>query len=395
MAGGAIARQPQPRVAGVGAVVKIGQMAGLTLRWRSLVTIGMAQDAIRNHVPPCQRKIRIVVVKAVARTAARMACEAGRILINITTHSRVLLIHFGIDVAGDAHELGIIRGVIVAIGTLRPLAAMLAAVNREKSVMLSIFSGHPPYVCGVAFRTTGYKTCALMIGVKSIFVIRLMAGKAIGWRSGKISRTVASGTVPDVMPFFQGEEPVVDAFGRPVESILTVAFHTIGGKARPLMVGMGSGKVIVQVAVHALITDPVEFQGRCRHVALITVQCSVNAEQGKAVVVMQAGDIIHQPVIRRMASGTIRPNGGPVHIRMAGNALGVRLRKNESLVALPAIHPGMLSRQRESGGRVVEREGIGINGPTERRVAVGTADLKISAMRGLRIEARRQPQKQD
>lgn len=206
---------------------------------------------------------------------------------------------------------------------------------------------------------------------------------------------MASGTVPDIVAFFQGEESVVDTFGRPVESILAVAFHTIGRKTRLLMVGIGSRNVIVQVAVHALITDPVEFQGRCRHVALITVQCSVNAEQGKAAVVMQAGDIIHQPVIRRMASGTIRPNSGPVHIRMAGNALGVRLRKNERLVALPAIHPGMLPRQRESGGRVVERKGIGINGPTEGRVAAGTSDLKISAVRGLRIKARRQPQKQD
>lgn len=95
-----------------------------------------------------------------------------------------------------------------------------------------------------------------------------------------------------------------------------------------------------------------------------------------------------------MATGAIRTDGCAVNIRMAGNAFRACLRKNQGLVAIPAIYPGMAPGQRKSCSVVVEREGVCIYFPTESGMAIGAIGLKAVSVRGLRKQAGRQPQQQ-
>ena len=131
MASRAIRRQPQHLVIGVGAVVKINSMTSLTIRWRSLVSIGMAQQTVCIHMCARKGEIGAVVVKSAVGAARRVASQAGCIFISITAHANVPLVRFGVDMAIDAHKFGVVGGVVMAIGTLRPLAFMFPAVDRE------------------------------------------------------------------------------------------------------------------------------------------------------------------------------------------------------------------------------------------------------------------------
>ena len=131
VAGRTIRRQAQYLVIGVGSVVKINSMTSLTVRWRSLVSIGMAQQAICIHMRARQGEIGTAVIEAVVCVTGGMASQAGCIFISITAHANVPLVRFGVDMAIDAHKFGIVGGVVMAIGTLLPLAFMPAAVNRE------------------------------------------------------------------------------------------------------------------------------------------------------------------------------------------------------------------------------------------------------------------------
>ena len=218
-----------------------------------------------------------------------------------------------------------------------------------------------------------------------------MAGKAIGWRTGKISPRMATGAIFDFMSPGKREESVVDIIGRPIEAIHPVALLTIDRKGGVIVVGVGGGVEIIQVAIDAVIADPVKLQGRFRYVAIIATQHCMCPQQGKSIFLMQFRNIVHQPVRRRMTAGAVCPNSSAVHIRVAGNALGTRFLKNQGLMAIPAIHLGVLPLKRKSGKAVVERKGVHVNFPTERRVAVGTVGFEATAVWGLRKEAGCQP----
>ena len=386
VAGSTIDRQPQCLVVGVGAIAEISSMAGFTVRWRALVSGGVAQNAIGIQVPARERKMGTVVVKTAGRIPRRMAGQAGGVFISITAHPPVPLIRFRVDMAGDAHKFCVVRRVAVAIGTLRPFACMLPAIDRKQTVMLHKFGRHPADIRRVAFYTTGGKTRALVIGVKSIFIIRPVTGKAVGWRCGKVSCRMAIGAIRNSMPFFQWKKVVADAIGSPAKAIHTVTFLAVGRKTRLPVVGVCGCAEIIQVAIHTIIAYAVEIQGRFRNVAFLTTQGCMRPQKRKTIVLMQLGDVVHQPVRRSMATGAVRPNSGAVHIRMAGNALGTGIRKHQGLVALPAIHAGVLPFQRKSGGLVAEAQGFCIYFPTEGGVAVGTIGLEAGAVRRLRIK---------
>ena len=101
----------------------------------------------------------------------------------------------------------------------------------------------------------------------------------------------------------------------------------------------------------------------------------MGSQQRETIFLMQLGDIVHQPVFGSVAAGAVQTNGGAVHIRMAGNTLGARLRKNQRLVAVPAIHPDMPALKRESRSIVVKMKRICIYFPAERGMAVSTIGL--------------------
>ena len=194
---------------------------------------------------------------------------------------------------------------------------------------------------------------------------------------------MATSAILDFMPLGKREESVVDIIGRPIEAIHPVALLTIDRKSGVMVVGVGGGVEIIQVAIDTVIADPVKLQGRFRYVAIIATQHCMCPQQGKSIFLMQFGNVVHQPVLGRMAPGAVRTNSGAVHIRMAGNTFGACLGKNQGLVTIPAIHPGMLPFQRKSSGIVIKEKGIHLYFPAERGMAIGTIGLKAIAVRGL------------
>lgn len=130
----------------------------------------------------------------------------------------------------------------------------------------------------------------------------------------------------------------------------------------------------------------------------------VRARERKTVVLVQFGDVVDQPVFHVVAAGTVFPHGTVVHIRVAGNALGIRFGKNHRLVAGSAIDADVLARERKIRFGMAETSGIpadlpagcsgenraaavpGIVGyfPPGRRVAIRTVHLELRTVRGLR-----------
>ena len=169
------------------------------------------------------------------------------------------------------------------------------------------------------------------------------------------------------------------------------------------MVGAGGGCKIGEVAIDTIISNPVKSHRGFGFMAIGTGSQGVRADEGKSVVLVQFGNIVYQPVLRIMAPGAVFPDGSVVHIGVAGNTIGAGIRKNHGFVAGPAIHPYVLAGERKIGFGVAEFRRIPANlparcsgeygpravprgvryFPTGRRVAVGTIDLELSAVRGL------------
>lgn len=172
------------------------------------------------------------------------------------------------------------------------------------------------------------------------------------------------------------------------------------------MIG-GCGRIeIGQVAVDALIADPFKGQEGLRPVAIVAIGQEVTASEWKAVLEVQLGNIVDQPILDGMAAGTVGPDRLPMHVGMARNAVGSHLGEHEAGMARPAIDGGMASFEWKLGIEVVERQGIlahdpaGCGGPprfgdlfempgigrdlpTVRRMAGGTIHFQLIAMRRL------------
>lgn len=113
------------------------------------------------------------------------------------------------------------------------------------------------------------------------------------------------------------------------------------------------------MAIDTIVSDAVKAQHRFRSMAIKTTGHRMSAHQGKAIVLVQFCDIVHQPIVGRVAAGTIRTDRHLVHVQVAGDTIGLRFRKYEGLVAVPAIRAGMLAGEREVSFVVVEKGRIG------------------------------------
>ncbi len=114
-----------------------------------------------------------------------------------------------------------------------------------------------------------------------------------------------------------------------------------------------------------------------------------------------------------MASGAVFSDGSVVEVGVAGNTVGVCIRKDHGYVAGPAVHADMPAGKRKTGFSMAESRGIRANQPagcfgenwagpvplvvryfpTGRRMAVGTIHLELGAVRGLCKQVDCQPQK--
>lgn len=185
-----------------------------------------------------------------------------------------------------------------------------------------------------------------------------MAGNTIRRSIGIIAVGVAFGAIGYVVSFGQGEKIVFNLIGRPVESGNIVAIRAIGGKARILVVGVGGGSEVRSMAIDAFVANPLEAQRRFRLVAIGTGGKGMCAEKRETVILMQLGNIIHQPVFGVVASGTIFTDCAVVHIGMAGYTLRFCIRKDHRCVAGPAVHLNVLSGEWETGFGMTESRRI-------------------------------------
>ncbi len=107
-------------------------------------------------------------------------------------------------------------------------------------------------------------------------------------------------------------------------------------------------------------------------------------QEGKAVVKVQGGNVVHQPVVGGMATGTIRTQRLVVHIRMAGNTFQAGIREHKGFVAFFAFNILVPTGKRKIGaGIVVETGRIEYHFPTGRRMAGGTIYFQCFAVRRL------------
>lgn len=231
-----------------------------------------------------------------------------------------------------------------------------------------------------------------------------MTGNTIGRGGGIGSGSMAFRAIGNFMALGQREKIVIDFIGMPIETRHLMAFDTIGGKTGAFVIGVGAGSVIVAVAIDAIVSDAVESQTGFGFVAVGASGQRMSAHQGKTIVLVQCGNVIDQPVLGGMTTGAVGAGRPVVQIGMTGNTFRARFRKDQRLVANPAIHPGMLTGQGKTSVIVIKAQRILPEFPARRsgfcrlsivfpafkryfpagsRMAGGAIDLEVSAVRRL------------
>lgn len=249
-----------------------------------------------------------------------------------------------------------------------------------------------------------------MAGIGRGVVIGFMAGNTFRARVRIIPPRMAFGAIGNFMPFGEREKVVVYLTGVPVKACDVVAIYAIGRKSGVFVVRIGRRRVIARMAIDTRIPDPVKLKRRFGLVTIGAVGQGVRAQQGEAVVLVQFGNVVHQPVVGGVAAGAIRPDRSLVHVRMTGNTAGFGIGENKGFVAGPAIDPGVLPLEWKIGFIVIKPHripadtparntrkhgaipvpGVVRDLPPRRGVAGGAIDLKIGPVRRLGKRSGRQ-----
>lgn len=151
---------------------------------------------------------------------------------------------------------------------------------------------------------------------------------------------------------------VLGIFGGHPVGVGGVAFDTILRKIGALVVRIYGSFIVIFMAIDTIISDPVEAQSGFRFMTVGAGSRGMRAHQRESIVLVQFGNIVHQPVIRIVAAGAVVSDRSVVHIGMAGNTRGIRVGKNKALVAGPAIRADMLTGEGKIGFGMAEPRGI-------------------------------------
>lgn len=287
-----------------------------------------------------------------------MAAHAIGTVVSITAHAPVPGIHgrFGVGMAIQAGERGIIGRIGVAVRTSVPLTFVRAAVNGE--VFVVVVEGGP-FPGGDAVASLAFlgKSGAGMVGVGRTVVIGQMAGYAFFGQSGIRTVGMAAHAI-QLVTTFQGKEPMFEPLARavPLPTNHVVASVAIGPESSQPMVGAGSGFVFVPMATVAVGADHVVTLFRTRNVAPLALGFRMHADQRKTDLPM---DVLHlgirnKPGGRRVASCAIVANRLLVYVLVALGAIRGGFVEYERRVAFSASHRLVLTHQRETGFGVIE-----------------------------------------
>ena len=197
-----------------------------------------------------------------------------------------------------------------------------------------------------------------MVGSRGSRKICLVTSHTFVGRLGKIAVAMATGTICQVMPLRQRKKVVIDLIGMPVGGKHIVTFQAVGTKAGRRMVGIGGSREIGSVAADTIIAVAIKPQRCFCRMAVYTTGIGVYARKWKAICLVKFRHIIHQPIIRSMATGTIVAHRHLVDIGMAGDTISGGLFKDEGRVAIPAIDHCVVAREGEICAAVVESTGV-------------------------------------
>ncbi len=89
------------------------------------------------------------------------------------------------------------------------------------------------------------------------------------------------------------------------------------------MIRVGCIVEIFAVATYAIVPNSIKTKRRFAHVAGIATDVRMDTCEGKTILLVECCDVVHQPVIRRMAAHAVVPDGLLVNVCMAGNAVGI------------------------------------------------------------------------
>ena len=318
MAGRTIHGESQVDVVGVDRLVEVLGVARRTFRGGAGIAGGMAGCAIDHQVAAGQREGGHAVIEHIVSIPGGMAGQTGRARIGIAGDPCMVIIRFRIHVTGDAGEFRIISRVGMALGTGRPFALVLAGVDREVGrIVVLVGCRSPSRIGGVAGGTVGGESTLDVVGIQGGLEIGGMTRDAIRRRILVGSVGVALGAIRDGMTQGQGEEAVVHLVRIPVDLVNVMAIRTIGGEVVLDVVGAGGGLEVLQVAVDTVVAQAIEAQAGLRLVTVETAHGGMCAHQGKTIIEVDLGHIIHQPVVGRVTTGTILANGLLVDVHMA------------------------------------------------------------------------------
>jgi hypothetical protein len=207
-------------MAGVRGLLKVCRMTRRTFCRGTHVTRCVAIQTFGGRMCSCKLKSRGIVVEDQIRITRRVTGQAGRAVKRVAIYTIVLVVCFGVRVAGDTSEHRIIRSIGVAVNTFTPLARMFTAVNGE-ILPIVVKGGRLPGIFAVAARTIGgkLKLCVVRIGcvnkivsmapgtvVRRIVVIAIVTNCTIvgdgGMRTIQCVKTVVVGKTGRIPSWF-------------------------------------------------------------------------------------------------------------------------------------------------------------------------------------------------
>lgn len=224
----------------IGRLVIIDRMTGRTIGRGALVTRSVAIDAIQSGVSSRKWECRAVVVKNQICIPRRVASQTCRAVVRITIYAIMLVVGFGIRVAGGAREYGIIGGIRVAVDTLCPFSFVLPAVDGE-ILPIVVKGGRHPGIFIMAGCTIHRKLQSSVIGVGCVVIIFSVTAFACVRCTIVVSVVTCCAIVGNGgMRTIQGITAIVfRKSGRAPTRFSGMARDTIGRKSQRIMVRVG------------------------------------------------------------------------------------------------------------------------------------------------------------
>ncbi len=126
-----IDREVEGDVIGVGGLVEVVLMTGVTIGGRALVAGSMTGSAVHGDMGTGQRKVGQAVIKGIIGITCGMAGITGIAVVGISRNALVVLVGFRIQMAAQTAELHVVAGIDMTIHAFIPLSFMLSTIDGE------------------------------------------------------------------------------------------------------------------------------------------------------------------------------------------------------------------------------------------------------------------------